>query len=179
MDFIFFCTRHWVASTCSTSEVPMPCARLPNAPCVLVCDRHPRQRRPLLRADHVHDALALVQEGEIDLGAEFPDVRVQGLDLQARDRVLDALVPVARRGIVVRRRHDRVDAPGLAAGELEPLERLRAGHFVHQVAVDVDQGRTVGFLADQVAGPELVVKGLRNHVQAAETGLRMQIGLKL
>ena len=38
MFFIFFCTRHWVASTCSTSEVPMPCARQPNAPCVLVCE---------------------------------------------------------------------------------------------------------------------------------------------
>ena len=36
--FIFFCSRHWVASTCSTSEVPMPCARQPNAPCVEVCE---------------------------------------------------------------------------------------------------------------------------------------------
>ena len=32
----FFVTRHCVASTCSTSEVPMPCARQANAPCVLV-----------------------------------------------------------------------------------------------------------------------------------------------
>ena len=38
MFFILFCTRHWVASTCSTSEVPMPCARHPKAPCVLVCE---------------------------------------------------------------------------------------------------------------------------------------------
>mmetsp|Transcript_61976 Transcript_61976/g.121730 ORF Transcript_61976/g.121730 Transcript_61976/m.121730 type:complete len:318 (-) Transcript_61976:509-1462(-) len=30
------CTRVWVASTCSTSEVPMPNAKLPNAPCVAV-----------------------------------------------------------------------------------------------------------------------------------------------
>ena len=27
----------WVASTCSTSEVPIPNARAPNAPCVAVC----------------------------------------------------------------------------------------------------------------------------------------------
>ena len=36
--FIFFTLRHCVASTCSTSEVPMPNARQPNAPCVLVCE---------------------------------------------------------------------------------------------------------------------------------------------
>ena len=30
------CIRVWVASTCSTSDVPMPKAIAPNAPCVLV-----------------------------------------------------------------------------------------------------------------------------------------------
>ena len=30
------CGRVWVASTCSTSDVPMPNASAPNAPCVLV-----------------------------------------------------------------------------------------------------------------------------------------------
>ncbi len=34
--FGFFCGRHWVASTCSTSDVPMPNASEPNAPCVEV-----------------------------------------------------------------------------------------------------------------------------------------------
>ena len=29
-------TRHWVASTCSTSEVPIPNASAPKAPCVEV-----------------------------------------------------------------------------------------------------------------------------------------------
>ena len=32
----FFCTSVWVASTCSTSEVPMPKASAPKAPWVLV-----------------------------------------------------------------------------------------------------------------------------------------------
>ena len=36
MVFDFFCSRHWVASTCSTSDVPMPCARQPKAPWVEV-----------------------------------------------------------------------------------------------------------------------------------------------
>ena len=34
--FAFFCTKVCVASTCSTSEVPIPNARAPNAPCVAV-----------------------------------------------------------------------------------------------------------------------------------------------
>ena len=32
------CARHWVASTCSTSLVPMPKASAPNAPWVAVCE---------------------------------------------------------------------------------------------------------------------------------------------
>src|SRR6266700_954024 len=34
----FFCKRHCVASTCSTSLVPMPIANTPKAPCVEVCE---------------------------------------------------------------------------------------------------------------------------------------------
>ena len=33
-----FCTKHWVASTCSTSLVPMPKADAPNAPWVEYCE---------------------------------------------------------------------------------------------------------------------------------------------
>ena len=36
--FILVCTRHCVANTCSTSLVPMPWARQPNAPWVAVCE---------------------------------------------------------------------------------------------------------------------------------------------
>jgi len=36
MTLGFFCHRHWVASTCSTSVEPMPKASAPKAPCVAV-----------------------------------------------------------------------------------------------------------------------------------------------
>ena len=36
MFFDFFWISVWVASTCSTSDVPIPCASAPNAPCVAV-----------------------------------------------------------------------------------------------------------------------------------------------
>ena len=32
------CSSVWVASTCSTSDVPIPNASAPNAPCVEVCE---------------------------------------------------------------------------------------------------------------------------------------------
>jgi len=38
IDFVFFCGRHCVASTCSTSLVPMPKASAAKAPCVDVCE---------------------------------------------------------------------------------------------------------------------------------------------
>ena len=34
--FAFFCISVWVAKTCSTSEVPIPKANAPKAPCVAV-----------------------------------------------------------------------------------------------------------------------------------------------
>ena len=82
------------------------------------------------------------------------------------NRVVDAAVPVSRRGIVIGRGDDRIDAPWLAPGELQPIERLRARHFVDEVAVDVEQRRTVAFAADDVAIPELVVKRAGSHGSA-------------
>ena len=126
-------------------------------------DGHPRQRGALLGPDHMHDALAGVEKRKIGLGAVLAHVRVQRLHLGARDRVLDALVPVAGRRVVVGGGDDGVDAPGPPAGELQALEGLRAGDFVHQVPVDVDERRAVGFLAHDVARPEFVVERLRVH----------------
>ncbi len=63
MVFDFFCSRHCVASTCSTSEVPMPCASAGEGAVrrgmrIAADDRHPRQRRAVFRADDMDDALA-------------------------------------------------------------------------------------------------------------------------
>jgi hypothetical protein len=51
----------WVASTCATSVAPMPKASAPSAPWVEVWlspqVTAARQGQPLLRADHMDDAL--------------------------------------------------------------------------------------------------------------------------
>ena len=67
--FGFCCARHCVASTCSTSLVPMPNASAPKAPCVLVWLSPqtivvPGSVKPELGTDHVDDALAAAVEVE-------------------------------------------------------------------------------------------------------------------
>src|SRR6202030_842160 len=49
----------------------------------------------------------------------------------------------------------------LAAGRAQPFERLRRGHLVHEVAVDVDEAGAVRLLVDDVVVPNLVVKRAR------------------
>ena len=82
----------WVAMTCSTSDVPMPMASAPNAPCVEVCESPqttvmPGWVEPELRAHHVHDALLGVAQG-VQADAELLAVVAQRLDLRpaGRDR---------------------------------------------------------------------------------------------
>ncbi len=128
-------------------------------------DGHPRQRRALLRADHVDDALPMVAEREIGFGAMRADIGVERFDLGARNRVANAVIPIAGRRVVIGRCDNRADAPGFAARELQSLEGLRARDLVHQVAIDVEQRRAVGFGADDVAVPQFVVKRTRLHGQ--------------
>ena len=69
------CSRHWVASTWPTSVLPMPKARAPNAPWVLVWLSPqtmvmPGWRGAELRADDVHDAAPRIAHAE-QLDAEL------------------------------------------------------------------------------------------------------------
>ena len=124
---------------------------------------HARQRCALLGPHHVHNALPLVHKRKIRQRAKFFDVFVQSVHLQLGNRVLDAFVPIACGRVVVGGGNHAVDAPELAAGHFQALEGLRAGYFVHQMAVDIQQHGAVFFFAHDVAVPEFVVEGLRGH----------------
>ena len=135
----------WVAMTCSTSEVPMPMASAPNAPCVEVCESPhttvmPGLGEAELRTHDVHDALLGVAEG-MQADTELLAVVAQGLDLGAAGQVGDRLVDVQRRGVVVLGGDGQVRAAQLAAGQAETLEGLRGGHLMDQVEVDVEKVR--------------------------------------
>src|SRR6185437_4838911 len=114
----------------------------------------------LLGADDVDDALADVVDREIG-HAELFDVALQRLDLLARFRVGDAAAAIRRRDVVVGDGEDRLGPPHLAAAGAQALEGLRARHLVDDVAVDVDEGRILILLVDDVAVPDLVEQRAR------------------
>ena len=116
---------------------------------------HAGQGQALLGADDVDDALAEVvhlEFGDAELGA----VGVERLDLQARDRIGDALAAVGRRHVVIGHGDGCINPARGAVGQLQPLERLRAGDFVHQVAVDIEQRGAVGLDVDDVGVPQFL-----------------------
>ncbi len=143
---------------------------------------HAGQRGALLRANHVDDALTRIPEREIGGDAELADVAVQRDHLLARGEVFDALdapLPAGGGRVVVGGGHDRRGAPRLAPGDAQPLEGLRAGHFVHQVAIDVDQAGAVFLAMNEVVVPELVVEracGERHEAWGGGQGPR-RVGL--
>ncbi len=127
---------------------------------------HARQGRALLRADHVDDALAHVVHLEFG-DAKLIAVVVEGLHLNPRDLIgnrLDAALALGGgRHVVVGRGDDRVDTPRLASGQLEAFERLRRGHFVDDVTVDIDQRRPIIAPFHFMGFPKFVVKRFAGH----------------
>ena len=68
---------------------------------------------------------------------------------------------VGGRDVVVDDGERALRVADLAAGHAQAFEGLRAGHFVHEVAVDIDERRPVTIVGDQVVVPDLVVEGTR------------------
>ena len=138
----------WVARTCSTSLVPMPNARAPNAPCVEVwLSPHtivmPGWVTPSSGPMMWTIPCRAAADGE-QRDAELLGVALQGLDLRLRERVGDALLAPDGGDVVVDRREGAVGAADRAAGEPEAVERLRRGDLVDQVEVDEQDRRPVG-----------------------------------
>jgi hypothetical protein len=103
---------------------------------------HSRLGQAELRADDMHDALLVVAH-LVERDAELGAVAAKRLDLDAGDRIGDRQLDVDRRHIVILGRHSEIGAADRAAGLTQAVERLRAGHFVHEVQVDVEEIRLV------------------------------------
>ena len=128
-------------------------------------DGHSRQNRPVFRADHMDNTLTQILEREIGQRAHFTNIRVERFHLLARDRVFNAAFPEIGRRVVVRRRDDRRIAPRFALRQSQPLEGLRTRHFMHEVAVNVNQRSTIGIFLHHMALPKFVIQVLR-HISA-------------
>jgi hypothetical protein len=99
------------------------------------------------------------------MDAEFLGVLVERSDLDAA--VLGHLIGIVAacrgRHVVVGHGDGLFRRTHLAARHAEPLEGLRAGHLVHEVAVDIEQAGAVLGLMHEVGVPEFVVERLAGH----------------
>jgi hypothetical protein len=65
-----------------------------------------------------------------------------------------------------------------AAGRAQALEGLRAGDFMHQMPVDINERGAVGLLVDQMVVPHFVVESAWFHDSNALLGLNWKSGLQ-
>src|SRR5690242_18753395 len=93
-------------------------------------DRHAWKRGALLRSDYVNDTLTDVVHPELG-NIQFFTVLVERLHLNTRYGIADAMAAADGRHVMVSHGKDGIPPPGLAPGQLQPLECLRAGHFMH------------------------------------------------
>ena len=158
------CISVWVASTCSTSLVPMPKASAPNAPWVLVCESPQTIVRPgWVRPSCGPMMCTIPWSRSPSACSRMPNssalrrrvstwVRLTGSAIglsQSRVGTLWSSVAIVRSGRRTR-----------PAGEPEALEGLRRGHLVDQVEVDEEEvGLAVGAAYD-VLVPDLLGQGL-------------------
>ena len=167
--FGFACGSVCVASTCSTSDVPMPNASAPNAPCVEVwlspqtivipgCVRP--SSGPITCT--IPSRPLPVAKSRTPNSSQFC---AQRLELRARERVGDR--PGERRDVVVHRRDGEVGAAHGAPGGAQPLERLRARHLVHEVQVDVEERAAIVVGGDDVRVPDLLEERAHRSRSAA------------
>ena len=125
-------------------------------------DRQAGERQAQLGTDHVDDPLVAALD-VVERDAELAAVGPQRLDLPARQRVADVELVLGRH-VVVDRGERQVGPADPAPGQPQAVERLRAGHLVDQVPVDVEERRLVR-RRDDVAIPDLLEQCL-GHFQS-------------
>ena len=108
-----------------------------------------RQRQADLRAHDVHHTLPLVTEA-IQRHTEVGTVLDQGLHLHARHLTGGGDVAALGRDVVIHCGPGAIRATHLASLFAQAIKGLRAGHFVSQVAVDVDDRGFAGGFIDHV-----------------------------
>ena len=123
-------------------------------------DRHAGLGQAELRADDVDDALARRADA-VERDAELGAVRLELRDLGGGLQVQHRQVARRRRDRVVRGRHRLARSADADAARAKAGEGLRAGHLVHEMEVDGEDGGGAGVLADHVVRPDLVDDGAR------------------
>lgn len=120
-------------------------------------DGHAGQGEALLGADDVNDSLALVAH-RVGGDTEVVGVGAQRVDLLTGHRVDDRQPDVGGGHVVVLGGEGQLGPTHRPSGHAEAFERLRRGHLVDQVKVDVqDVGLALGRM-DHVVIPDLLAE---------------------
>ncbi len=126
--------------------------------------RHARQGPALLGPHDMHNALTNIAH-RIIVNAELPGVPVQRLDLNTA--VLGhgfGIGAVQRCGhVVIRHRNGFFRRAHTSPGHAQPLEGLRAGHLMHEVAVNIQKAGAIFGLMGHMGIPYLVIERLGGH----------------
>ncbi len=124
------------------------------------------QRKTLLGADDMDDTL--FGRGGVDIvDPEGRRIAFKGGELRCTLRIFDRQArtvcsnPLRGRQIVIRDRKRKVGAPYGSTSQPQGFECLRAGHFVDEVTIDIDQASPVIEPIDDMLIPNLFVKSAR------------------
>ena len=152
-----------MASTCSTSLVPMPNASAPNAPCVAVWLSPQTTVMPGCVSPS-SGPITCTMPCAVAVDAEAADAELGAVGLELRDLLRGNLIDnrqraVGGRNAVVDRGDGQVGTAHFQAALAQALEGLRRRDLVHQVQVDVEQRRRAGLLVDYVRVPEFLDDG--------------------
>ena len=135
-------------------------------------DSHAGQCRSLLGPNHVNDAATYIANAVISQ-PQLSSVSVQRLNLRTGHRIKYHGETRCCWGIVIGHRNHRLLPPRFASSELQALKRLRAGHFVHQMAIYVEQRRAITLGMNHVRIEKFVVERPASHIN-----IRRVCGLK-
>lgn len=118
------------------------------------------QGETFFRADNMDDALTQVIHREV-MDTGILGVLVKSVDLNTAVFFLDAFGTVRGRNVVIRNGKGQFRVAHFAAGIAKAFESLRAGHFMNEMAVNINQAGTIILRIDHVTFPNLVKKGFR------------------
>ena len=111
----------------------------------------------------MHDAATNVPDAVVRQ-SQFLRVGVQRLNLHARHRVKNCRESGCSRRVVIGHRNHRLLPPRLSPRQFQPFKRLWAGDFVHQMAVNVEQRRSVALRVNHMRIEKFVVERPASHI---------------
>jgi hypothetical protein len=123
-------------------------------------DRRSRQSKPLLWPDNVHDALTNIRHTK-KLDTKLFAVLGQRLDLNPGFFILDAHAAIGRRHIVIGHGKRGIRATHGAAAQTQAFKRLRAGHFMDEMSINIDKAGVIILRINQMRFPDFVEQCFR------------------